>query len=524
MKKVIGMSLVVVLLGAALYTYAWFQAASTLKEEWVTLVERLNNKNHGVLQVRYDTIQTTGFPRAEIKILLKNLSLTSSQPGETSPTPFTVALGNVQGLIRLNDDRFVFTFDKVLQLNYSDAESQQPVAIKIVHQATPTLTVTRSITNKVFLKKILFKEKMKHWMDAASLQSLVWDVPAFHNELAVEGSALITDKSKGMQMSFTQKTINKKRSFQLLWSVSNYELTAEYFEYLIKNTKVPQKIEFFQLLKKFNSALGPISLKYDMAFLGDLDDLNKIWKDGALDVNLLSIQSQLGGIDMTLHAMPGDVLGYVKLSNYATFIPELITQYNAIITSEYGKMMAASMGIPATPIETAYAEGIQSILKKYGNPIESDLRFDYERLPTGDIAVNNQPSAKLLEELLTVILEKSPEAAATETAAPAIEQTENAPAAEAAPVAESSDASISKEVTEQPPVAEPVAPKQDDTAITQEESLEEIDASDLEPIIESNEPKLSPEEEKIEAAKRIEALEAAKQQTLKNIEDLKNNP
>ncbi len=522
MKKVIGMSLVVVLLGTGLYTYAWFQAASTLKEEWVTLVERLNNKSHGVLRVQYDTIQTTGFPRPEIKILLKNLSLTSSQPSETSPTPFTVALGNVQGLIRLNDDHFVFTFDKVLQLNYSDAESQQPVAMKIVHQAAPTLTVTRSITNKVFLKKLLFKEKMKHWMDAASLQSLVWDIPAFHNELAVEGRALITDKSEGMQMSFTQKTINKKRSFQLLWSVSNYELTAEYFEYLIKNTKVPQKMEFFQLLKKLNAALGPVSLKYDMAFLGDLDNLSTAWKHDALDINLLSIQSQLGGLDITLHAMPGDVCGYVKLSNYATFIPELITQYNAIITSEYGKMMAASMGMPATPIETAYAEGIQSILKKYGKPMENDLRFDYEELPTGDIDVNNQPSSKLLEEMLAVVTKESP--ATTETV-PAAEQTDSAaPAAEAAPVSESSDASIAEEVTEQPPVTEPVAPKQDAAAITQEESLEEMDASDVEPIIESTQPKLSPEEEKRAAEKRIEALEAAKQQTLKNIESLKKNP
>lgn len=525
MKKIIGISLVVVLLGAGLYTFAWYQASSTLKDEWVTLVERLNQKSKGVLEVKYDTIQTTGFPRPEIKMLIKNLSLTSIKVTETSPESFSLALGDVQGFIRLNDDQFVFTLNKILQLNYIDTQLNQPVAMKIVHQAEPTFTVTRSISNRVFLKKLLFKEKMKHWMDAASLQSLVWDVPASHNELTVEGKTLITDKSEGMQLAFNQTTINKKRSFQLLWSVSNYALTPEYFDYLIKNSKIPQKVEFFQLLKTFNAALGPVSLKYDMAFLGDLDNLSKIWTNDALDINLLAIQSQLGGIELALHVMTGDVRGYIQLNNHATFIPALMTQYNTLLASEYGKMMATSMGVPAIPLEATYVEGIQAFLKQYGKAVNNDLRFDYEKLPTGDVQVNGQPSAKLLADLLTVIM-KQPESTAADTA-PTAEQPETVPALAPTtdttpPVDLPSDTGTA--TTEQTPVTEPADAQQDGTAIRKEEPLESMDVSDAVPVTAVTEPKLSPEEEKIQADKRIEALEAAKQQTLKNIENLKKNP
>lgn len=490
MKKIIGMSLIIILLGFGVYYYAWFQAATILKEEWVTLADRLNAQSKGLVRIQYDTIQTSGFPLPKIKILLKNLSLESTQSNDTS-APFLLALGDVHGLIRLNDKRVTFTLEKTLKLTYKDALSQQPLTMESIYQKAPHFTVTRSESNVVFLKKFLSGERMHDWLDRASIESFSFVFPASHNTLSVNGKSFITDKSQGLKFRLTQKKTNNKDAIELVWSIANYELSSEYFDYLIENSTVPQKRELLTLLKDFNAKLGPISLHQDMAFLGDLNNLQEIWTKDALDINTLSIQSRLGGIDVALHIMPGDICGYIKLSRYETLIPELISQYNTVVTSEYGKMTAVSTGAPATSIEQPYAESILALLKQYGKPMDADLRFDYERLPTGDMDINGKSGTQFFVELMTII----------ET----IKAKQLHKANEAPEESTQSDKSSDQKSAQQEKIESPVAPA----------------AASEEAVPDPAEQALSLEKEKLESAKKIEALEDAKQKTLENIEALK---
>jgi hypothetical protein len=533
-KKIVGVSLFVILLGIGLYYYIWLQAATLLKEEWVTAAERLNDQSKGTAHIHYDTIQTTGFPKPEIKILLKNLSLEFTQAQETSLTPVSLNFGDVHGIIRLNDPKLEFTFDKTFQVNYKEAAAQQPLSMKVIYQASPTLTITRSISDLIILKKLLYREKIDDFLSLKSVESLSFVSPASHNELSVDNQTFTTDKSQGMKINFSQKEVNQKSSIQFFWSISNYEVTNEYFDYLIKTNQVPQKEDFFRLIKDFNSKIGPISFKHDMAFLGDMHNLQKAWSEGALDINLFSIQSQLGGIDIALHAIPGDVSGYVQLTNYATFIPEIIAQYNAIVDSEYGQMMAVTTGTPPSQITSDYAESFLTLLKTYGKPIENDLRFDYAKLPTGDIGVNDKSGSQLFIDFMTLIETvkgKQQEAPVTPQADTNPSNVQNTPESESSTtvppaIQESTAAGASTEPPHSTDLSTQQAPSKpiDDQEMLPLSEDDAMDFPDEEIAIEPEEKEISAEEAKIESDKKIEELEAAKQKTLQNIKALQEQP